>query len=291
MPHGFCPFARGQKAGARSTIGRPNEGAFPGGVALTSIRPITDWSASRALGASYERLLAAIGTDAFGVAVRDSIFSMTAGARRIYLFEAVDRETTSLHYVFCESKLIELFPTYKRWYMRQDPISEAFSATRESNNVVLQKVRPADIESRGFRRRFFDDAGIVERVSVVQRGTDAWRGISIARHATNGFCSDDEIRSLVGLACLVLPMLPLNRTPEQRPRLSAAQLEARFAVRHSNLTARERQVCARAALGMSVEATARELGIAKSSVLTYRQRAYQRLCVRSSSELAVLVAH
>jgi DNA-binding CsgD family transcriptional regulator len=257
---------------------------------LTNIRPITDWSASRALAATYERLLGAIGTDAFGAAVRDSIFTLTAGARRIYLFEAVDRETTSLHYFFCESKLVKLFPAYKRWYMSQDPIGDAFSAARESNNVVLQKVRPTDIESRDFRRRFFDDAGIVERVSVVQRGSDGWRGINIARHASNGYCSDDELRSLVGLACLVLPMLPLNRTPKQQPRLTATQLDARFAARHPNLTERERQVCARAALGMSVEATARELGIAKSSVLTYRQRAYQRLGVRSSYELAVLVA-
>jgi DNA-binding CsgD family transcriptional regulator len=215
---------------------------------------------------------------------------LTAGARRIYLFEAVDCETSSLHYCFCESKLVKLFPAYKRWYMRQDPISEAFSATRESNNVVLQKIRPTDIESKGFRRRFFDDAGIVERVSIVQRGIDAWRGISIARHASNGHCSDDEIRSLIGLACLALPMLPLNRTRRQRPRLTATQIEARFAARYSNLTTRERQVCARAAVGMSVEATGRELGIAKSSVLTYRQRAYQRLGVRSPLELAALVA-
>lgn len=257
---------------------------------MTNIKPITDWSASRALGATYERLLAAMGTAAFGNAVRDSIFSLTAGARRIYLFEAIDRETTSLHYFFCESKLVKLFPAYKRWYMSRDPIGEAFSATQGSTHVVLQKVRPADIESTGFRRRFFDEAGIVERVSIVQRGADAWRGISIARHASNGYCSDDELRSLVGLACLVLPMLPLNRAPRERPRLTATQLEARFAARHPNLTAREREVCARAALGLSVEATARELGIAKSSVLTYRQRAYQRLGVRKPSELAVLVA-
>jgi DNA-binding CsgD family transcriptional regulator len=257
---------------------------------VTNISPITDWSASHALGTVYESLLAAIGTDAFGAAVRDSVFSLTAGAQRIYLFEAVDRETSSLHYFFCESKLVKLFPAYKRWYMRQDPISEAFSATRESNHVVLQKVRPTDIESRGFRRRFFDDAGIVERVSVVQRGVDTWRGISIARHSSNGYCSDDEIRSLVGLACLALPMLPLNRARQQPPRLTAPQLEARFAARYSSLTTRERQVCARAAMGMSVDATARDLGIANSSVLTYRQRAYQRLSVKSPFELSALVA-
>jgi DNA-binding CsgD family transcriptional regulator len=257
---------------------------------LTNIRQVTNWSAPIALAATYERLLATIGTDAFGAEVRSSVFSMTAGARRIYLFEAADRETSSLHYFFCESKLVNLFPAYKRWYMRQDPIGEAFSATPESNDIALQKVRPADIASRSFRRRFFEDAGIIERVSVVQRGVDAWRGISIARHTSHGYCSDDEIRSLVGLACLALPMLPLNRTQKPRPRLTVTQLEARFADRYATLTTRERQVCARAAMGMSVEATAQELGIAKTSVLTYRQRAYQRLSVKSPFELSGLVA-
>jgi DNA-binding CsgD family transcriptional regulator len=42
---------------------------------------------------------------------------------------------------------------------------------------------------------------------------------------------------------------------------------------------------------MGVEATAMELGIASSSVLTYRQRAYQRLGVASSLELRALVTH
>ena len=42
---------------------------------------------------------------------------------------------------------------------------------------------------------------------------------------------------------------------------------------------------------MSVEATALDLGIGKSSVLTYRQRAYQRLNVTSPFELSSLVTH
>ena len=40
---------------------------------------------------------------------------------------------------------------------------------------------------------------------------------------------------------------------------------------------------------MSVEATAADLGIAKTSVLTYRQRAYQRLAVTSPVALRALV--
>ena len=42
---------------------------------------------------------------------------------------------------------------------------------------------------------------------------------------------------------------------------------------------------------MSVEATALDLGIGKTSVLTYRQRAYQRLKVTSPFELCALVTH
>ena len=137
---------------------------------------------------------------------------------------------------------------------------------------------PGNIVSPEFRRRVFEEAGIVERISIIQRGADAWRGINVARHCSEGCFTDDEAESLVELALLVLPMLPVNRQRQvQAHPLSVAQLESRFESRFEILTPRERQVCARAAAGMSVAATADDLGIAPSSVLTYRQRAYQRL--------------
>jgi DNA-binding CsgD family transcriptional regulator len=116
--------------------------------------------------------------------------------------------------------------------------------------------------------------------------------MNVARRASDGAFSPGEVESLVGLACLVLPMIPLSRErPTAAAQLSVQDLEARFALHCEALTLRERQVCARAATGMGVEATAMELGIASSSVLTYRQRAYQRLGVASSLELRALVTH
>jgi len=257
---------------------------------LTDIRQVKHWHSPTTIGAAYERLLGAIGTDEFGVAVRDAVLSVTGGVRRIYLYEATGRETTSLQYFFGEPGLVELFPAYRKWYLRLDPIYEAYRAAPSRSDVALQRVRPADIDSPGFRRRVFDDAGIVERASVIQRGADSWRCINVARHSSEGCFSDAEISSLIGLACLILPMLPLNREREsQEPSLSIADLEERFAARHNMLTKRERQVCARAAKGMSVEATATELKIAKSTVLTYRQRAYERLRVGNAFELCGLV--
>jgi DNA-binding CsgD family transcriptional regulator len=259
---------------------------------VSDIRQIKDWRAATSTAPVYEKLLAAIGTERFGATVRDSVMALTAGARRIYLFEATSRANSSLQYFFGEPGLAELFPAYRRWYQPLDPVGDAFCAAPACSDVALQRVLPPDLASSSFRRRFFDDAGIVERISIIQRGTDAWRGINVARHASDGCCSDEELDSLIGLACLVLPMLPLNRERGAEPQpLTADALERRFADRYANLTARERQVCARAAVGMSIEATALDLGIAKTSVLTYRQRAYQRLGVTTPIELRALVTH
>lgn len=259
---------------------------------MSDIRQISDWRASTTTGVAYERLLAAIGTEGFGATVRDSVMSMTAGVRRIYLFEATGREDSSLQYFFGEPGLADLFPAYRKWYLPQDPVCDAYRAAPELSNVALQRVRPVDIASPGFRRRIFEQPGIIERVSVIQRGVDSWRVMNVARHASDGCFSESELGILVGLACLVLPMLPLNRRRQAAPLpLTVAQLEERFASRHPSLTLRERQVCSRAAIGMSVEATALDLGIAKTSVLTYRQRAYQRLRVTSPFELCALVTH
>ena len=259
---------------------------------MSDIRQISDWRLPTSSNAAYERLLGAIGTEEFGTTVRDSVFSVTRGVRRIYLFEAKDRDDTLLQYYFGEPGLAALFPDYRKCYLRLDPVFDAYRAAPRVSNVALQRVRPLHIASPDFRRRIFDEAGIVERVSVIQRGPDTWRAISVSRHASDGFFDDTEISHLIGLACLVLPMLPLNRDGKAMPgKLTVAQFEDRFASRFAALTLQERQVCARAVTGMSVEATALALGIAKTTVLTYRKRAYQRLGVTSSCELCGLVTH
>ena len=241
---------------------------------------------------AYEKLLAGIGTEEFGSTVRDTMSSVTAGIRRVYLFEATGREASTLQYYSCEPALVELFPAYADRYIRLDPVADAYSAAPASNDMALLRIRPADIASRAYRQRFFDDGGIIERVSIIQRGAADWRVVNLSRHVSAGYFSDVELTALVQLAALALPMLPLNRRGAlSGTRLTVSQMEDRFANRFPQLTAREIQVCARAANGMSVEATALDLGIAKTSILTYRQRAYHRLNVTSPYELCSLVAN
>jgi DNA-binding CsgD family transcriptional regulator len=240
----------------------------------------------------YERLLGSLGNGDLGGAVRDCVEALTAGARRIYLFEATSPVEDALRYYHCEPRIVGLLPAYAEQYKRLDPIREIYGNAIRPGTMALQRIKPSDIRSVAFRRRFFDEAGIVERVSIVQRGKDRWRGMNLARHSSEGTFSDRELDNVVGLARLALPMLPVSLSHVASTAvLSAAQLEERFGIRCASLTRRERQVCARAALGMSVEATAIELGIAKTSVVTFRQRAYRRLGVTSPYELLGLVAH
>ena len=262
------------------------------GDSMPEIRQINEWRMPTSVGGAYEKLLAKIGTEEFGSTVRDCIASATAGMRRIYLFEAAGRDQSSLQYYFCEPGLTDLLPSYSKYYLQLDPVWDAYRAAPADRDMALLRIRPRDIASPGFRRNFFDDPGIVERVSVIQRGPEQWRVINVARHENEGCFSDCELNSLVALASLALPMLPLNRERSVRStQLTVAQLEDRFASRFNGLTLRERQVCARAAIGMSVEATALDLEIAKTSVLTYRRRAYSRLSVTSPYELCSLVTH
>ncbi len=257
---------------------------------MTDISHITHWRAPTTIGTLYEKLLDAADTDAFGPTVLDATRQLTAGVRRLYLFEATSREQNQLQYHFCEPHVEELLPTYSRCYLRQDPIGDAYSAATAHSDVVLLRVRPRDISSSGFRRQFFETPGIVERVSIIQKAQHSWRGITVARHESHGCFSDDELTNLVSLAFLALPMIPRNQR-HRAGALSIEQLEARFTKGFPHLTNRERQVCARAVSGMTVEATAQDLGIAKTSVLTYRQRAYLRLNVNSPLELSSLVVH
>jgi DNA-binding CsgD family transcriptional regulator len=259
---------------------------------MADIWQVTDWRLPVAIGPVYDQLLCAHGSAEFGATMRQSIAALSVGVRRLYLFEAAERGDDALHYYHCEPQIAAQLPAYAQSYKQLDPLGTLYAAAPREGDLAVQRVRPADIASTGFRRRFFDGPGIVERVSLIRRGKTGWHGMNVSRHASGGPFTERELDSLTALARLALPMLPFARArPPSAADLSAFHLEDRFARRFPQLTERERQVCARAAFGMSVEATALELGLAKTSVLTLRQRAYRRIGAASSRELLWLVAN
>jgi DNA-binding CsgD family transcriptional regulator len=71
--------------------------------------------------------------------------------------------------------------------------------------------------------------------------------------------------------------------------MTLTTIEQRLAALPAGLSARECEVCARAVAGITIEGTALDLDIRKTSVITYRQRAYQKLGVSSLNQLVAML--
>ena len=241
---------------------------------------------------AYEAVLGALRRPGFEGAVVES-FRASLSWERLYVFHGARIETAALRVARYEPSLGPIVPLYVREYMPRDPLRHAAETLDDRTLTVVLRLEPSDIAEEGYRRVFFEERGIVERVSVLQRCETGWRGVNIARHRRHGPCSEADISTLAGIAQLILPIVDHHfdwqASADWRNALS--DMEVRFEQGFPALTERERQVCARAAVGMSIEATALDLGIGRSSVLTYRRRAYGRLHVTSPYGLAALVLH
>lgn len=256
------------------------------------ILPISVVQASGTVLRAYESVLAALRGPSFEAAVVES-FRASLAWERLYVFQGAWNQDAALRMARYEPSLAPILPLYEREYMRIDPLRQAVDALDDQTPTVALRLEPSDIVSEGYRRTFFEDRGIVERVSILQRSGRGWRGVNIARHRRAGRCSSTDLETLAGLSQLVLPIID-RHFEGQGPTAwdeNLSDIEGRFHQGFPDLTERERQVCARAVLGMSVEATALDLGIGRTSVLTYRRRAYGRLNVTSPFELAALVLH
>jgi DNA-binding CsgD family transcriptional regulator len=240
---------------------------------------------------SYEGALRAAGHAGFYDVLSRSI-RQALPVDRLYLI----RGSTRASPLIAEGEAGKPFvsgETYVRQFLPADPLQAAIDAGSGDDAVLRLLVAPRDIRVPAYRT-MLERAGVTERLSYLRRTAKGWWCMTLVRRRPAGPFTDGELDWLGGYFRLLLPMIELDGALPAPPATSAdriAQLEERFARRHPELTRRECQVCARAAIGISIEGAALDLGIGIASVLTYRQRAYRRLAVGSAFELARLVMH
>jgi len=250
---------------------------------------------SDAVMSAYRDVVGAFGSSGAQNSI-DRAINMIAPIDRFYVSERMN-PTGAPHLIAhrLETMLSNRMDDYLERYFRRDPVAQAIDAARESGDTVVLRVGPQDIPEAEYRRPFFEDAAIIERVSFVQRISDRWLIMNVARRAPLQPFSDVEMTALASLSLLLLPLAARQAKFEPQPGLrrnpSVAELEQRFADSFPELSLRERQVCARTIIGMTSEASALDLGIGIGSVQTYRKRAFQRLDISSAFQLAPLVMH
>ena len=124
---------------------------------------------------------------------------------------------------------------------------------------------------------------------------DCVESLNFYRTQQEGPFEEADYNIAIETAALLLPFIRRHRAIMASPSVNRSETLTQFSGRLVNLanqlTQREIEVCARALIGMSVEATALDLGIRNTSITTYRQRAYHKLGISSPNELFALVLH
>lgn len=146
-----------------------------------------------------------------------------------------------------------------------------------------------DIADTGYRAAFFDEPALGGKVAVLD---DSGHYVNFYRTAGLPPFSEREAANLSGLSDFVCRCVMRHnrlRPPGGVPAADGLNaIREVLGVRAAGLSRREREVCARIVGGYSSEAIALHLGVAPSSVATYRKRAYGKLGISSQNELFAL---
>ncbi len=174
-------------------------------------------------------------------------------------------------------------------FYRYDPnLRFVGDAARLRGKVLVRSVKPADIRHRAYRK-LYEDSGIAHRVSLLT-GTQgqALVALNLYRVSASGEFSDAEIARLRAVA---LPLAAIARRHVELIVQSASSTDAwrqRLKVVRHDLSFRELEVAAGMLAGKTLREIAASLGVAHSTAITYRERAYRRLGVQNLKALRQL---
>lgn len=189
----------------------------------------------------------------------------------------------------------ELIRRYVSRYFTFDPVYHTIRNTSHSEWISL-RVHPDSISNYQYLNDCYLRPAIVEKLTLARWADNSWFVMSLYRDSSWGCFSNEEQEHIAAMSHVLLPLLRKHyQLTAESPKLGTQrqarieEMTERMALLDAKVTERERAVCARTAAGLTAKTIAQELGIAVSSVLTYRRRAYQRLSISSGYELAALL--
>ncbi|MFY9513199.1 MAG: LuxR C-terminal-related transcriptional regulator [Rubrivivax sp.] len=169
------------------------------------------------------------------------------------------------------------FRAYEDGLYRAD---RSFDAVAPGTQGLL-RMHADEVPSADHRDAIYRRHGVVERLSVAERGGDASLfAVNFYRHAHQGRFDDADLAALATAAPLLLAAVR-RHVALQHPASPRQRLQAQCA----ELTERELDVCERLLRGWSYDGIAADMGLSIATVKTYRARAFVRLGMHFKSEL------
>jgi DNA-binding CsgD family transcriptional regulator len=242
-----------------------------------------------------EDMVAALGTSKMA----DTIFDAVSAATPICEFSAwIWPEAGSPHAIACggnSSGCIERTRNYEDRYFSFDPVRPTIGSAHHSE-WIMTTVDPRSIRHYRYLQECYVKPAFVEKLTIARWSQANWYVFNAYRSHQIGRFLPEEQERLADFSRLFLPLLAKHHeltSSAQELSLSKRARVDRLTVElqslNSSLTPRELSVCAYTVAGITAQATAKELGIKVSSVLTYRRRAYGRLSVSSGYDIAALL--
>jgi DNA-binding CsgD family transcriptional regulator len=185
---------------------------------------------------------------------------------------------------------------YVARYYADDPNFQRVADGRDTSNGTVLSFRPERLPDH-YRERFFEQTSLVDKLSCLsfKAGRCVYSNFYRMRPSPP-FSARDLARMRTMLPLLGNLIVAHTQLMPQFARTGAtdepldppdelARLETLTASPLDRLSPRERAVCLRILLGYTSEAIGLHLGIATSTVLTLRKRAYDKLSICSQNEL------
>lgn len=174
---------------------------------------------------------------------------------------------------------------FARRFHLSDPASIMRQELEPGSGFVC-RIPSSAIELGPYRKLCFDHPGFYEKICFGWRSTDSTLVLTFYQRHSDTEPDMAQLGALAQIAITGMRRLIRHRLSEADP---VATIETRLAERFPILTTRESQVCARSLSGLSATGIGKELGIGDTTVLTYRQRAYQKLGISKSNDLLAAI--
>lgn len=183
---------------------------------------------------------------------------------------------------------------YFRRFNRLDPVRTLSRGGLPRGTVLVVRNRAEDIVDPLYRHECYVAPEIGERLALYGRVGRRNLQVNVYRRASRECFDARAADTFARIATILLPSAARHAEfatggdDQNGLRLSLVALKHRIERLQCGLSERELEVCARALYGQSIDGTGLELNIARTSVVTYRRRAYAKLRISGYNELVAL---
>ncbi|MCZ6820500.1 MAG: LuxR C-terminal-related transcriptional regulator [Calditrichaeota bacterium] len=162
---------------------------------------------------------------------------------------------------------------------KSDPNLEILSGLTVGETRTVHLEQLFDLMSAEYRDQFFSHPGLADKVSIMSFNGRHHFYVNLYRTEGKRTFSEDGLFNNPAEPHLISSLLVRHYTLNE-----SLRAEGPLAF----LSDRERQVCRGILAGKKMEAIAADIGVAASTVITYRKRAYEKLGITSRGALFAL---